>query len=135
MRVLVDTPIWSAALRRDETRETEVRSRLSTLIQNGLVEIIGPIRQELLSGIKVAQQYERLKEQLRSFVDLPITTADYEKAASCYNLCRTKGIQGSGTDLLICAIAIKNNLTIFTTDKDFNRYATALPIRLYNVDA
>lgn len=135
MRVLVDTPVWSAALRRDETKETEIRSRLSTLIQNGLVEIIGPIRQELLSGIKDAQQYERLKERLRSFVDLPITTADYEKAASCYNLCRTKGIQGSGTDLLLCAIAIRNNLTIFTTDKDFSQYAKALPIRLYNVGA
>lgn len=130
MRVLVDTTIWSAALRRDDSKELVIRNQLANLIKDGLVEIIGPIRQEILSGIRERSQFEQLKDRLSAFVDLTITTEDYEEAAAYYNLCRSKGIQGSGTDLLICAVSIRNDLAIFTSDKDFVEYAKALPIRL-----
>jgi predicted nucleic acid-binding protein len=56
---------------------------------------------------------------------------DYEEAASYYNRCRSKGIQGSSTDYLICAIATRHDLAIFTDDRDFGRYSKLLPIRLY----
>ncbi|MDR0301023.1 MAG: hypothetical protein LBI04_01765 [Treponema sp.] len=58
-------------------------------------------------------------------------TSDYEFAAECSNECRRNGIQGSHTDFLICAAAIKNGWEIFTEDTDFLEYEKHIPIRLY----
>ena len=131
MRVLPDTPIWSAALRRAEETTSRYRQEMEKLVRQGTVEIIGPIRQELLSGIRDAERFKTVKERLRIFPDLEVLTQDYEEAASFYNRCRAKGIQGSSTDYLICAIAIRHDLAIFTDDRDFLSYRKVLPIRLY----
>lgn len=131
MRVLPDTPMWSAAFRRsDETAGTH-RREMEMLVTQGVVELIGPIRQELLSGIKERAKYELVRERLRVFPDLPILTEDYEEAAGFYNQCREKGIQGSSTDFLICAVAVRHGLGIFTDDRDFLEYRKVLPIDLY----
>ena len=133
MKVLVDTPIWSLALRRrSRSQTTPATSELASLIDDGRVAMIGPIRQELLSGLKERAQFDRLREHLRAFSDSPMTMEDYEEAASFYNLCRTKGIQGSNTDFLICAVAARNDFTIFTTDGDFVHFAKILPIVLHS---
>jgi predicted nucleic acid-binding protein len=105
---------------------------LASLIADGRVAMIGAIRQELLSGIKEHAHFERLRDQLRAFSDIEIRSDDYEEAASFYNLCRDRGIQGSNTDFLICAIAARNEFAIFTTDADFAHFAKALPITLYD---
>ncbi len=132
MKVLVDTPIWSLALRRKKPSQNEsLRAELGTLIQDGRVAIVGPIRQELLSGIKERPQFERLRDHLRAFVDTPIGAQDYEEAAAFFNRCRSKGLQGSNTDFLICAIAVRNEFSIFTTDEDFTGFARLLPITLH----
>ncbi|MGD9562833.1 MAG: PIN domain-containing protein [Pyrinomonadaceae bacterium] len=130
MKVLVDTSVWSLALRRSGATHPS-RSRLEELIQNGLVAIIGPIRQEILSGVKIESQFKLLRENLRNFPDVVLTTDDYEEAASFFNKCRTRGIQGSNTDFLICAASVRRNMSIFTTDQDFKHYAKVLPIRLH----
>jgi predicted nucleic acid-binding protein len=136
MKVLVDTSVWSLALRR---RPSAARSALATelasLIEDNRVVVIGPIRQELLSGIKERPQFEKLREHLRAFPDMEITSHDYEEAAAHFNRCRDKGIQGSNTDFLICAIATRHELSIFTTDDDFKHYAKVLPITLHQVSA
>lgn len=133
MKVLVDTPIWSAALRRQSRPETaSLKSDLVSLVDDGRVAIIGAIRQELLSGIKERAQFERLREYLRAFPDTEATVEDYEEAASFFNRCRAKGIQGSNTDFLICAIAIRNQFSVFTTDAGFAHFAKLLPIVLYD---
>lgn len=132
MRVLVDTSVWSLALRRDPHGHHRAVEELKALVADHRVEMIGPIRQELLSGIRNASQFERLQNHLTAFPDIPIETEDYEMAAKFYNLCRSKGIQGSNTDFLICAVAVRNHLAIFTTDKDFQLFAKHLPIVLLN---
>jgi predicted nucleic acid-binding protein len=134
VRVLPDTPIWSAALRRRGSADNAYRAEMVKLLNHGVVEIIGPIRQELLSGIREQLQFEQVREHLRRFPDLQITTDEYEEAASFYNLCRSKGIQGSGTDFLICAVSTQNDLLIFTDDRDFVSYSKVLPIRLYPLE-
>ncbi len=105
---------------------------LASLIADGRVAIIGPIRQELLSGIKERAHFDRLRDHLRAFPATEITADDYEGAASFYNTCRAKGIQGSNTDFLICAIAARNEFSIFTTDNDFILFQKVLPIALYD---
>ena len=68
---------------------------------------------------------------LDSFADLPILSEDYVEAARYFNLCRSKGIQGSNTDFLICAVSVRNDLPIYTTDKDFELFAKHIPIDLH----
>lgn len=131
MKVLVDTSVWSLALRRKGQSASAPVMELRNLISDGRVRMIGPIRQELLSGIRDEAQFTTLEVHLAAFPDLPITTEDHVTAARFFNLCRTKGIQGSNTDFLICAVAIHHKLAIFTTDKDFPLYAAHLPIMLH----
>ncbi|HZD10624.1 MAG TPA: PIN domain-containing protein [Candidatus Binatia bacterium] len=133
MTVLVDTSVWSLALRRKtESDLLEVRE-LQALIDELRVQLIGPIRQELLSGIPNQNQFERLRERLRAFPDLQLSTADYERAAEFFNVCRGQGIQGSNTDFLICAVAAQHGYAILTTDKDFQLYQRHLPFQLHAV--
>lgn len=137
MKVLVDTSVWSLALRalnKKEKHDSVVQS-FSELIREARVEIIGPIRQELLSGIKSDAQFEKLKKYLKPFADLPLLTEDFEKAAAYFNLCRREGVQGSHTDFLICAVAERCHLLIFTLDLDFSLFAKHLPVRLYRSNA
>ena len=129
MKVLADTSVWSLALRRKTPNA--VADKLSELLLASMVVLIGPVRQELLSGISDNDIFLRLKSKLAQFEDLPVTTADYETAAEFYNICRAHGIQGSHIDFIICAAAANNDLFIFTDDRDFDLYASCLPIRLF----
>jgi predicted nucleic acid-binding protein len=131
MNVLVDTSVWSLALRRQAPRSTNVEHELGELIGEGRVLMIGAIRQELLSGIRASDQFKRLRESLRAFADEPLGQEDYEEAASCFNRCRAKGIQGSNTDFLLCAVALRRKVPILTTDDDFQRFAKHLRIELH----
>ena len=131
MKILVDTCVWSLALRRNEKAKHALVEELTELVAELRVQLIGPIRQELLSGVKTKKQFTTLKKYLAAFPDLPLDSADFELAAEFFNLARSKGIQGSNTDYLICAVAHRHRLPIFTTDQDFERYASVVPIRLY----
>lgn len=92
--------------------------------------LLGAVRQEVLSGLRYVEQFERLRRSLRAFPDLKLAVQDYELAAEYFNLCRSKGVQGANTDFLICAAAAKRNHLILTTDKDFENFAVLLPINL-----
>jgi len=131
MKVLVDTSVWSLALRRRAPSHPAVEE-LRRLLDQGRAAIIGPIRQELLSGIRETAMFERLRDSLRAFPDEPLTQADYERAAECFNICRAHGLQGSNTDFLLCAVSERHRLPILTTDGDFMRYARVLPVLLYD---
>ncbi|EIC31597.1 MULTISPECIES: type II toxin-antitoxin system VapC family toxin [Methylomicrobium] len=131
MKVLVDTCIWSHALRSKKPEfEAQVKS-LEILISGQRVLMIGPIRQEVLSGYSDPNKFEILKTKLSYFENIAVLDEDYINAAKFYNECRQKGIQGSHIDLLICAVAVRLNVPIFTTDKDFGFYQRHLPIKLY----
>src|SRR6266567_6693381 len=132
MKVLVDTSVWSLALRRNPPADGPEVSELIELIREARVQMIGPVRQEILSGIKNHAQFQKLRNHLRPFPDLELTPRDYETAAEFFNLCRGKGIQGSNTDFLICAIAARHKTPIFTTDGDFSLFQPHLPITLHS---
>ncbi len=133
MRVLVDTSVWSLALRRGDGPSSPEGEELRRLIAAHVAEIIGPVRQEILSGVRDQKQFARLEAHLAAFPDLALRAEDYVAAAKYFNLCRSKGIQGSNTDFLICAVAVRNDLAIFTTDGDFPRFAGCLPIVLHEI--
>jgi predicted nucleic acid-binding protein len=133
MRVLIDTSIWSLALRRSEHAQNPETEELRRLIAAHVAEIIGPIRQEVLSGVRDQAQFDRLESHLAAFADLPLLMEDYVTSAKFYNICRSKGIQGSNTDFLICAVAVRHDLAVFTTDGDFPHFAKCLPVVLHEM--
>ena len=131
MNVLVDTSVWSLALRRALRIADRRTSELAPLIKEGRAFLIGPVRQELLSGIRDSAQFELLRQSLRTFPDLAIREPDYEEAAAFFNRCRARGIQGSHTDFLICAVAARRSMSILTADRNFIAFAQVLPIELH----
>jgi predicted nucleic acid-binding protein len=135
--VLVDTPVWSLALRRKgnkrSPKEEKFSEALRDLIREGRAQMIGSVRQELLSGIREVQQFNRLRDGLRAFEEPTLQAKDYEDAAAMSNQCRAQGIAGSSIDFLICAVAHSRRWQILTTDGDFGHYAKILPVKLYPV--
>ena len=135
MTVLVDTSVWSLALRRKaadlNTEGVAIAAELTHLIREGRARIIGLVRQELLSGIRSSSQYEKLRDILRTFPDETLETADYEAAAEAGNKCRAKGVAVTAPDMLICAVAQARQWSVFSTDPDFQKYAKVLPIKLH----
>ncbi|MDJ0636264.1 MAG: PIN domain-containing protein [Xenococcaceae cyanobacterium MO_188.B29] len=131
MKVIVDTSVWSLSLRRQKKQQnSSIVNKLSDLIADGRVVLLGAVRQEILSGIKHQKQFDELRDRLRAFPDLTLDAEDYELAADYFNICRRNGIQGANTDFLICATADRRNYEIFTTDKDFIDFSQYLPIVL-----
>lgn len=134
--VLVDTPVWSLSLRRGtmdlSPAERRITQGLYDLVRQQRVKLLGPTRQEVLSGIRQESQFLRIRDHLRGFRNVELDASDYEEAARASNHCRSHGIAGSPVDLLMCAVALRHGWQVFTTDRDFSRYATVLPIRLFS---
>ena len=131
MNIIIDTSVWSLALRRQRSSPSAETRELAELVREGRAALLGPVRQELLSGVRADKQFETLRDHLRAFPDIPLEAEDYEEAASFFNKCRARGIQGSNTDYLICAAAARRGFGILTTDTDFRRFARLLPIELH----
>jgi predicted nucleic acid-binding protein len=126
MKVLADTSVWSLALRRKATAKLGAEAQrlaalLSEAISDGRVVIIGPIRQELLSGIKDHTQFEKLRTALEAFRDEPLDSGDYEEAARLYNTCRSRGVECGPIDMLICAVAIRRKWRVLANDASLNK--------------
>jgi predicted nucleic acid-binding protein len=133
--ILVDSSIWSLALRRkrrDLSRsESGIAYHARELVIAGDAAVIGLIRQEVLSGIASAAQFEAIKSQLLAVDELAMSTNTYILAAEFFNTCGAAGIAPGAIDMTICAAAHAEAVPIFTVDPDFTRYAKILPIALY----
>lgn len=136
MNVLVDTTLWSLALRRRREKlsgfEQDLVAEWGDLAASGRAVLMGPIRQEVLSGIREEQVFAALQTRLTRFRSLEILPEDYDQAARFFNTCRSRGIAGTPIDMIICATAFRYQVPIFTTDPDFPQYARHVPIRLYS---
>ncbi|WP_353930828.1 PIN domain-containing protein [Okeanomitos corallinicola TIOX110] len=133
-KVIVDTSIWSLALRHDKKLDNSIYvDLLQDLITNNQIVLLGAVRQEILTDIRHKNQYNHLKNSLRVFPNFQLDIEDYEMAAEFYNICRNKGIQGANTDFLICAVAVRRSYSILTTDKDFNNFSLYIPITLVEI--
>lgn len=137
MNVLVDTTVWSLALRRRREKlssfEQDLVMEWEKLAWSDRAVLMGPIRQEVLSGIREEKVFSALQERLSEFRSLEIQPGDYDQAARFFNLCRSRGITGTSVDLLLCATAFRYEVPIFTTDPDFPQYALHVPIRLHSL--
>ena len=132
MKVLVDSCIWSLALRRRRgveglsANERQLVASLAELIQDGRVAMVGPVRQEVLSGIRHQEQFQKIRDRLDAFADEIIESPDYIEAARLDNICRSQGLQCGEVDMLLCAVAAHHNWSILTTDAPLLRCMEAL---------
>jgi predicted nucleic acid-binding protein len=139
VRVLVDSNIWSLALRRRPAdlapHEAGLVAEWEELVRAKRIAILGLVRHEVLAGVRDPAQFERLRYQLRAWPDEPVLDADYEEAARHANRLRTVGLASTTVDLMLCAVALRLDIPLFTMDFDFTRYIQHLPLRLHQVAA
>lgn len=133
MKVLVDTCVWSLFLRRTSKaklnpEELKLAKLLREATEDGRVAIIGPVRQEVLSGIRDKLQFRKTEQILEPFPDEELTTLDYVEAARCFNLCRDHGVECGPVDILICAVAVDRQFSVLTNDQALIRCLTVLRI-------
>lgn len=133
--VLVDTSIWSLALRRRPAALTPAEDRLVSewvaLVDEGVAALIGPIRQEILSGIRRLDAFQTLRRTLLDFPHLGIDAEDYDRAAEFFNVCRGRGVTGGPIDMLISSVAYRHSIPVFAADPDYAMYARHVPLRLH----
>ena len=125
MDLVVDTSVWSLVLRRDrvDPRDAHVRTLRACLDGGHGVFLLGPILQELLDGLRSAEQFDRLLAALEPFPLAPLQRATYALAAQMRNDCRRKGIQAGPTDFLVAAACVELGFPLLTADRDFERVA------------
>jgi predicted nucleic acid-binding protein len=126
MKTIVDTCVWSLALRRqDQTKmaqgDLEMIAQLQEAIREGRVVIIGPIRQEILSGIRNKARFAKTQALLEPYRDEEIEAEDFVEAARLFNVCRDHGVECGPVDMLICAVAVRMRYDILTYDQGLKR--------------
>src|SRR5579884_756683 len=103
MRVLIDTSVWSLALRRRRRdlnpAELKVYYEWERLVLDGEATLIGPVRQEILSGIATAREVEVVKSRLATVDELLLPSELFSLAADFFNACRAGGISTSAVDM------------------------------------
>jgi len=132
MTLLVDTSVWSLALRRDrQSGEPQVNALKTALAGEETVVSTGLILQELLQGFTGPRARKDLIER---FAFLPLIgpdKQDHVEAADLRNACRCAGVQMGTIDALLAQLCIRHGLTMLTTDNDFVHAAEHCPLRLW----
>ena len=131
MNVLVDTSVWSLALRRDNPAGSAPVEALGAAISLGDVCLIGVILQEVIQGFPSAARTRRLLDHLAPFPLLNLGREDFVLAAEVRNTCRAKGIAVGTVDAQIAAAAIGHGCLLLTNDPDFAKIARHFPLRLH----
>ena len=120
MTILVDTSVWSLALRRDaEASEPEVQVLKHSLLGDEVVVTTGLVLQELLQGFSGAKAQAQIVQRFATLPLIQPDRDDYIGAAALRNTCRRAGVQIGTIDALLAQLCIRHELTLLTTDQDF----------------
>ncbi len=132
MTLLVDTSVWSLALRRDSVPElAEVQALLRALQGGDSVVTTGIILQELLQGFAGARAGADIVERFSALPFVVPDRRDHIDAASLRNLCRRHGVQIGTIDSLLAQLCIRNDLRMLTTDHGFVLAARHCALQLW----
>lgn len=124
MKYIVDTSVWSHALRRNRGQKSKEALVLQELLEGGSrIYMLGIIYQEILQGIRHEDQFKKIRDNLRILPMIDVSREDHEEAAKIFNACRSRGIHASTIDCIISAAVIRNDCTLLTADHDFDHIA------------
>lgn len=131
MRVLVDTSVWSLALRKRGPTDHPAVAKLIALLDAGEdVYLLGIILQELLQGFRDERTHRRLSSRLAPFALLPLERHHYGAAARLRVRCLMRGVTSSTIDALIASAAIEHRCWLLTADSDFSHIARVSSLKL-----
>lgn len=129
MGLLVDTSVWSLALRRDGPASSpEVKLLVKALDSGDEIYSTGIILQELLQGFAGPTAHKAMIERFSSIPMLVPETSDYIDAAELRNKCRRKGVQAGTIDALIAQLSLRYKLSLLTTDKDLKHISKVVKL-------
>jgi predicted nucleic acid-binding protein len=118
--LLVDTSVWSLALRRDRPEPSPHVEALRRALELGEpVVTTGLILQELLQGFSGPKAHNQIVDRFSALPLLVPDRADHLDAAALRNTCRRAGLQIETIDALLAQLCIRHELTLLTTDQDF----------------
>lgn len=133
--ILVDTSVWSLALRRDSPATSPAVARLSRALEHSEeVYTTGLILQELLQGLRGPKQRSALVARFEALPFVVPTRDDHVEAAALRNACRRRGIQIGTIDALLAQLCIDRGLELLTTDRDFLHASAHIPLRVSSFD-
>ena len=132
MSLLVDTSVWSLALRRDGPSSSAQVAELARALENGdPVLTTGLVLQELLQGFSGPKSREQIVERFSALPLLVPDRQDHIEAAEVRNKCRRNGVQIGTIDALIAQLCVRNNLVLLTCDQDFQSMARHCALRIW----
>ena len=135
MKILVDTSVWSEALRRKKNKIDSGHSFLFQLINNDEhIILTGIILLEILSGITDNKLFNKIKNILQDFEFVEPEKEDYIYSTELRNNLKKKGISSGAIDFLIASIAIRNEFYLVSYDKDFQNISTHSDLKLINIE-
>ena len=133
MTFLVDTSVWSLALRRNSAVvEPNVIALKDALLGADLVVTTGVVLQELLQGFAGPRDRTQIIERFAALPMLQPDRADHIEAAEIRNTCRRAGVQIGTIDALIAQLCIRHELQLLSTDKDFRFAAMHCPLKVWS---
>jgi predicted nucleic acid-binding protein len=136
LTLLVDTSVWSLALRRDAPALVPQMAALQeALASSAQIVTTGLILQELLQGFSGAKAQEQIIEHFAAFGLLQPDRQDHIAAARLRNTCRRAGVQIGTIDALLAQLCIRHKLTLLTTDQDFTHAALHCPLKVWTPSA
>lgn len=131
MRVLVDTSVWSYALRRQGPASHESVGKLETMIRSGEdVFLTGLILQEILQAFRSDTTFRRIARHLEPFPVLELERTDFIPAATLHRKCASRGVAASTADCQIAVAAMKHDCLLLSADQDFERIARLSDLEL-----
>lgn len=132
MTLLVDTSVWSLALRRDAPADApEVQALIGALDGSEIVVTTGLVLQELLQGFSGPKAGAAIVERFSALALVEPGRDDYIAAAEVRNTCRRAGVRIGTVDALIAQLCIASDLTLLTTDLDFSHVAKHCKLRVW----
>ena len=135
MNVLVDTSVWSLALRRDAPSDLPEVHELRRSLESGSVHCTGLVLQELLQGFAKPKAHKQIISRFSALPLLVPDRDDHIRAADLRNKCRRNGVQAGTIDALLAQLCIRYDLTMLTTDSDFHNMASVVSLSVWIPDS
>jgi predicted nucleic acid-binding protein len=130
--LLVDTSVWSLALRRDRSVESrEIVALRDALDGADSVVTTGLVLQELLQGFDGPKAKEAIIERFGALALIQPDRQDHMGAAEVRNVCRRNGVQVGTIDALLIQLCGRYELTLLSADKDVAHAAPYVPFKLW----
>jgi predicted nucleic acid-binding protein len=119
--VLVDTSAWICFFARKNF--SDIKKSVTTLLQDDLIAITGPILLELIQGVRSEKERKETESRLQALHWLSIDDAHWDQAAQLAFRLRRQGVTVSAIDAIIAVVAMDHSCALLHYDTDFNMIA------------